>query len=308
MARAEEPGVRVELGEDGRPPLKRVAVMALAGLILGLVWPALAGLRVAPPLPSGPRPEGESERAAPGKAPEAADVEDEPTEPALAGARAAATDEAPVTRKNKQTVVVGASRIVHCHDGKQKLDECGTVRADAALLSELEQLSGCPSALGLRGELEVGLDLAFDKRQITLVKAEKSELPQSTVSGIYACLADYVRDVDLDKIEHKHARYRLTYRLAFYPPGAEPAREPTRADGPGADERAPGDGGAEDAARGLGTVVWDTALVRSEPSTGKVVARLVRGTRVELLGRRKDWYRVKLRGRDGWVYRGAVGM
>ena len=57
----------------------------------------------------------------------------------------------------------------------------------------------------------------------------------------------------------------------------------------------------------MASVTWDTALVRSEPKTGKVLMRLVRGTRVKILGRRKDWYRVKIREKEGWIYRGALG-
>jgi len=57
-------------------------------------------------------------------------------------------------------------------------------------------------------------------------------------------------------------------------------------------------------------VEWEVALVRDAPKTGKVVARLPRGSRL-LLGPVKDgWYPVSYgsgNSSQGWVYRGAVG-
>ncbi len=46
---------------------------------------------------------------------------------------------------------------------------------------------------------------------------------------------------------------------------------------------------------------WDTALVRGAPKEGDVVMRLVRGTRVKLVGRQNDWYKVEHRGKTGWM-------
>jgi len=58
-------------------------------------------------------------------------------------------------------------------------------------------------------------------------------------------------------------------------------------------------------------VSWETALVHATPEKdGKVVARVLSGTRVAVTGRSGDWYRIKYdaRGREGWVFRTAVGM
>lgn len=57
-------------------------------------------------------------------------------------------------------------------------------------------------------------------------------------------------------------------------------------------------------------IEWEVGLVRDVPKTGKVVARLPRGTRL-LAGPVKDgWYPVSY-GNDnssrGWLYRGAIG-
>jgi SH3-like domain-containing protein len=59
---------------------------------------------------------------------------------------------------------------------------------------------------------------------------------------------------------------------------------------------------------GSAQIVYDTVLVRDEPKTGKVIARLVRGTRVDLLSKKDSWYKIKFEEREGWVYRGAIAQ
>jgi hypothetical protein len=57
-------------------------------------------------------------------------------------------------------------------------------------------------------------------------------------------------------------------------------------------------------------VVWEVALVRDAPKTGKVLARLPRGSTVRLGPVRDGWYPVKYGdgfAAEGWLYRGAVG-
>jgi hypothetical protein len=285
--------VKIPAPADERPRWGRIGIFAAVGLVAGIAWPTLAGVRVGPDLPGGKEVEGEVAPPPPASAPNpAASV------PLASSAAPAASGKA---QSNEQTVVVGGGEIAGCSDGKDKLEseQCGTVNLDATLAPRLEQLKGCPSALGLAGEMEIGFDLRFDTKEIRVLKGKKTELPNSTVQGILVCAADYIRDVQPEKIPHKHARYRVFYNLKFYPPGAAPS-----AQGVQEEERAEGDGGE----RGLAAVSWDSALVRSEPRTGEVVSRLVRGTRVKLLGRRKDWYHIKIGDKEGWVYRGALGL
>lgn len=57
-------------------------------------------------------------------------------------------------------------------------------------------------------------------------------------------------------------------------------------------------------------VEWEVALVRDAPKTGKVIARLPRGTAVRVGPAKDGWYPVKYGSSyssDGWVYRGAIG-
>jgi uncharacterized protein YgiM (DUF1202 family) len=61
-------------------------------------------------------------------------------------------------------------------------------------------------------------------------------------------------------------------------------------------------------ASGSAIVAWDTALLRKEPKDGEVVARLVRGTKVKIVGKQSDWYKVESGSKSGWVYRGTIGL
>jgi hypothetical protein len=56
-------------------------------------------------------------------------------------------------------------------------------------------------------------------------------------------------------------------------------------------------------------VEWEVALVRDSPKTGKVIARLPRGTQVRVGPVKDGWYPVQYGtgSGDGWVYRGAIG-
>ena len=57
-------------------------------------------------------------------------------------------------------------------------------------------------------------------------------------------------------------------------------------------------------------MAWDVAIVRDSPKTGKVLARLPRGTSVHLGPMKDGWFPVHYGDgftSEGWVYRGAVG-
>jgi len=281
--------VAVAGAEQGRPPWIRASIFAAIGLVVGVAWPTLAGIRIGPDLPGAKR---DTSSAPP--------VAAAATQSAAPSAAASAAADAPDAVSSKQLVAVEGGRISRCYHGKEKLagERCGKLRIDKVLGPRLRALASCPSALGLKGQLEVAFDLDFREKEIRVIRGRGSKLPSSTVNGIVRCIADYLHDVSPEKIAHKHRKYRVEYTLKFYPPGSAPPRH--GAEAPGADE-----GAAE---RATATVTWDTALVRDEPHTGKVIARLVRGTRVKLLGRRREWYRVRVASKDGWVYRGALGL
>ncbi len=269
--------------------VKRVGLFAVVGLVIGIAWPTLAGIHIGPEVPG-------SKKAAPKAAPSQSSTSTASAPIALA----ASARQALPTPSKEQSVVIEGGTIKHCFKGKKRIaaELCGPLRVDRVLTPRLKELKGCPSALGLSGELELGFDLDFAGKEIHVRRAAKSKLPSSTVRGILACAADYIRDVSADNIPHKFSKYHVKYTIKFYPPGTRP-----EATAPDAQQQP-----TELADRSLAAVTWDTALVRDEPRTGKIVARLVRGTRVTIMGRRKDWYRVKIQSKQGWVYRGALGL
>lgn len=291
MAKASVPEIRIPSPATNRPPWVRVAAFSVVGLGVGMAWPSLAGLRIGPTVPG-------AEKAVPTATATVAPTAP-PTNAAPAPAAAALSAAAPrADISTSQRVVVGGGAISRCYKGKERIEgDCGRVGFDRVFVSRLEELKGCPAALGLEGTLEVGFDVDFKDQEIRVRRGKKGDLPNSTVNGVVRCVADYVRDVDAGKIKHRHDRYWVDYELRFFPPGSALVTE-------GSTEAPEGESDSE---RGVAAVTWDSVLVRDEPATGKRVARLVRGTRVKILGRRKDWYRVKLRDREGWVYRGALG-
>jgi hypothetical protein len=57
-------------------------------------------------------------------------------------------------------------------------------------------------------------------------------------------------------------------------------------------------------------VEWEVALIRDSPKSGKVVARLPRGSQVRVGPVKDGWYPVTYGSdysNEGWVYRGAIG-
>ncbi|MBI4955226.1 MAG: SH3 domain-containing protein [Myxococcales bacterium] len=291
--------VAVPTKDHDRPRWGRVALFVAGGLAIGLAWPRLAGVRIGPEVPGAKDPTVAAAGTAAGAAP--ASPGSAPPAAALVTAGTSAAPSA-TTPSNKQRVEVGQGTIAQCWNKKnEKLDpnECGALPVDRVLIPPLKQLVSCPSAIGLQGELELGFDLHFDKGEVKVVRGKKSELPATTVNGILACTADFISDVSHEKIQHKHAKYRVIYTITFSPPGAaatpSPAPSESASAGPAVDPD-------------LATVSWDSVLVRDEPKTGKELARLVRGTRVKLLGRRKDWCRIQFQGKEGWVHRSAIGL
>lgn len=65
-----------------------------------------------------------------------------------------------------------------------------------------------------------------------------------------------------------------------------------------------------DGPEGTAQVVWEVAIIRDAPKTGKVVARLQRGSTLRVGPVKDGWYPVRYGEEfsgDGWVYRGAIG-
>lgn len=312
MAKQDEQ-LKVEIPRpaDETPVWSRVGVIAAVGFLIGIAWPRLAGVRIGPTAPDDDRTQASAQasadpnaaRAEPSAAPQAANA-------APSGsADSPAAAPAPAAPNNRQTVVVGPGKITRCWDKRnKKVEDCGHLQFDPIATPKLKELEKCQAALGLEGKMQIGFNVDFQKKEVQVTKGKKTSLPTSTVQGILQCAAREFSNVSLEDVPHAHRRYTLFYTATFYPPGKAPEGEGGAKPNEGDEEPAAGKTTSETEASGMATVNWDTALVRKEPRDGDVVARLVRGTRVKIVGRQNDWYKVEHGSTVGWVHRAAVGL
>jgi hypothetical protein len=307
MAKQDRP-LEVEIPRPGseNPAWSRVGIIGLAGFVIGMAWPRIAGVKVGPSVPGdlAAKMEGApslsgSAAARPGATPPS------PSGSAEAPALAGSAESAPGA--NQQLVVVGAGKISRCFGKKdKKIEDCEKLLFDPIAVPKLKELSRCPSAIGLAGKMTLGFEVNFDKKEVQVAKAKKgaTTLPSTTVNGILQCAAREFANVSLEEVPHKHRRYTLAYPLTFYPPGKHPeATEEGKAEG----DSAAGSTTDETEASGTAEVTVDAAPLRKEPKSKEKVGRLVRGTKVKLLGRQNDWYKVESGENVGWLYRSAIG-
>jgi hypothetical protein len=278
------PKIEVPSPRDDELRLGRVGMIAAIGFVVGIAWPKLAGLKLAPDPP-------EDKVAAP-KA--AAPTQQPPAPPPVA---------APETPKEPGPVRVGEMVVTSCRDSEgDNQRDCGSLDLKTALNAKLVALGTCEAAQGIEGTLSLGLDLDFAGKTIVGLKTGRSTtLPAPTARKLVDCARSQFSNVTLEGVEHRHAQYTVFYLLSFTPPSAP---------SPGA-ETEPGSDDQLVKASGRATVSWAVALVRDAPSTkGAVAARLLAGTRVVVTGRKGNWCRIQYdaKGSEGWVYRTAIGL
>lgn len=287
---ARGPKVEIPSPESDKPAWSRVGIIGFAGFIVGIVWPRLIGFEIGPDVPGGDTKPAEAEAA---PAAPAAEESPAPTPVPLS--------EIKKTVSNKQQVVVGKGELSSCRDrDNKKIEKCDKLAFDRIATENLRELAMCPSALGLEGTLSIGFDIDFKTSSVTVLKGDDTTLPSSTVAGVLKCASEELGEVDLNAIPHEHRGYKIFYRLDFYPPGKAPPSDEAAAAEASPKEEVDGES--------LATVSWDTALLRSRPKDGDIVARLLQGTRVKLLEKQDDWYKVDAGTASGWVYKQAVGL
>ena len=306
MGKTEHP-LLVEIPRPGseHPAWSRVGAIGLAGFLIGIAWPRIAGVRIGPSVPSDLRAQIEATAAPSGSAAAArASQAASSTAPAASPSADPSVDPA-APAPNQELVVVGASKITKCFDKKdKKIEDCEKLLFDPIALPRLRELAKCPSALGLEGRMTIGLEVNFDKKEVQVAKAKKSPgMPSTTVNGILQCAAHELGSVALEDVPHKYRHYTLAYPLSFYKPGKHPGAE-------GATE-GENEGGAttgDTEAAGNAVVTSDSVSLRKEAKGKEKVGRLVRGTKVKILGKQNDWYKVDSGASVGWVYRSAIGL
>jgi len=279
--------VEVPRPEQDKPELGRVGVIAIAGFVIGIAWPWLAGVRLVPSPPTEETLEAVASAVVPASS----------AAPPVEGSAVAPAGPPPKT--DAETTKISEIQITACRDGKgKKKKDCDKLAIDDRVRPHLAALTACTDAQGASETLSIGLELSFSDQTIEDVFAGKSTtFPKDKARALVECAKKELAGVHLEGLGHEHDEYTVFYFVEFVPPGTAVA--------------APAGGVEETAdASGLATVVWDSAVVREQPEDGKIVSRLRYGTRVAVSAKRGKWYEVKYdaKGAKGWVHQNALGM
>jgi hypothetical protein len=299
--------VHIPRAADDHPSWVQVGVIAVIGFVVGVAWPRLAGVRLGPNAPA----EAGSSVAAAAPAPSAPDRAQAPVTVASAGpaatssSPAAAAVAAPGPSAAHVSVAHGVVFACKTRDGDSlKGGDCGTLPGfDGVVMPRLRKLADCPDAGSASGKLHLVVRPDFGRGSVGVDLGRGQGLPGA--DGLLACARTELAGAALTGVAHDNQRYSVAYTLTFGP-----------AEGEAAGAAAPGSAssGAASATpaadEGTAQVVWEVAIVRDAPRSGRVVARLQRGTALQVGVSKDGWYPVKF-GDDhagaGWVYRGAIG-
>jgi hypothetical protein len=235
------------------------------------------------------------------------------TDPPAAVASATAGSDAPapqVIAKPARRVTVSHGSILSCKsaDGDVlRAADCGSLPAlDAAVMPRLRTLANCEGAPDSPGKLRLIVRADFDRGiSVDLDRGRSLPAPEP----LFACARAALSTTNIRAMTHTEARYSIAYTVVFSPPDQSAGAPPTTAiesvNLPPQAETAP-----DHALPQAAPVEWDVAIVRDAPKTGKIIARLPRGTTLHLGPEKDGWYPVKYGesfSSDGWVYRGAIG-
>ena len=293
--------VQIPAPAEDRPSWTRVGAITAIGFIVGVAWPRLAGVRLGPSVPE--TTTASSVAAGPPSEQAAAPAEPPPAPASPQTAAAVAAVPAPTASvAAAPTVTVGHGVVFACKtsDGDSlKGGDCGSLPGlDSIVMPRLHKLAECPEAAGSAGKLHLVLhdDFARGGLGVDLGRGHGVSSPDA----LLACTKTAMTGASVAGVSHENPRYSVAYSVTFAgaAAGAPSASASTT----------PRAGG--DAAEGTAQIVWEVAIVRDAPKTGKVVARLQHGAELHLGAPKDGWYPVKFGegfASDGWVYRGAIG-
>lgn len=310
--------VEIPSRDDDRPAWGKVGAITAVGFVVGVAWPHLAGVRVGPSLPADALLPATSASAA-GSAGEGSgaspslDLAARAT-PGPASAPAPAASPAPAVAR--ASVSVGHGAIFSCRSSSDELlkgADCGTLAGlDGLVTPALRKLADCPSAATANGKLHLTVRVDFGKGSIGAEAGKNSTVADA--DGLVACAKTALADLRPASIAHENQRYGVSYHLTFGAAGGDDRGGPAPASNPPAGSAsaaaASGSTAAGSASDSEAQVAWDVAIVRDAPRTGKIVAKLDRGTSVRVGAVAQGWYPVKYGdgfANEGWVYRGALG-
>lgn len=281
--------VKIEVPKDESVRLGRVGLIALAGFVIGILWPRLAGMQLVPraPVEDDPRPAA------------LASASPKPASSAEALSPTPATKAPELPAPEAERVKIAEMTVTSCRaTGGPDQKDCDAVAFDDIARPRLATLAACPAGLGNAGVLSVGFDLDFEKNTVSNFRTGQSTSFEEPIAAkLVECVAQEFKTATLTGIKHEHTNYTVFYKVEFSPEAA-----PKEQAGSGGDDVVE--------ASGRATVGWNVALIRKKPRDGEVVARVLSGTNVVVTGRQDDWYRVKYdgKGNEGWVYRSAIGL
>jgi hypothetical protein len=275
-----------------------VGVITAIGFLVGVAWPRIAGVRLGPSVPEGPASPSVASAPAP---PSAAPPESVAATAAYSTVPAVASSPPPAAPAPPPppSVTVGRGIVFACRtaEGESlKGADCGSLGGlDGLVASRLRKLADCTDAAGLNGKVHLVLHIDFPRGGLSVDLGRGHSIASS--DAILACAKADMTGLALTGVSHDNPRYSVAYTVTFGGGGpAAAGGSPTHSGVDGADDKA--------------QVVWEVAIVRDAPKTGKVIARLQRGTELHLGAARDGWYPVKFGdgfASDGWLYRGAIG-
>jgi hypothetical protein len=290
--------VQVPAPGADRPAWTKVAVIAGIGFVVGVAWPRLAGVRLGPSVP-------ESASAAATSAPvesvpaSIASIAPSTPVPAVAAVPAPppSASAAPVVN-----LTVGHGVIFACKSASGdtlKAGECGSLPGlDGIVMPRLRKVADCPEAANNPGKLHVVVHIDFGRGGVGVDLGRGNSV--SSPDALLACAKTSMQGAVMSGVPHENSRYSVAYSLTFGDASGGATPQGSASGRVGGD--ASGDGSAQ--------IVWEVAIVRDAPKTGKVVAHLPHGSTVKLGPAKEGWFPVKYGdgfASDGWVYRGAVG-
>jgi hypothetical protein len=296
--------VQIPAPAQDRPSWTKVGVITAIGFIIGIAWPRVMGVRLGPSVPADITAAGGGSASAPassGLIPETAtSLGSAPG--AVPAAAMASAPSAPLVIPPDVTVSHGSIFACKNADGDSlKGPDCGTLPGfDSLVMPRLRNLSDCPDAASTTGKVHFIVHLDFTRGALS-VEMSKSHGVHAG-DALLACAKTNIAGLGLGGVPHDNPRYSVAYTVGFEPAGSASTNPSSSTDA--GFPHAPGDPDS------TAQVVWEVAIVRDAPKTGKVVARLQRGATVQLGAVRDGWYPVKYGdgfGSDGWLYRGALG-
>jgi hypothetical protein len=303
---------------EDRPSWMKVGVITAIGFIAGIAWPRVAGVRLGPSVPE------TSSSAVASAAPESPSPA-APSQPAAVSAAAPVVVSAPAVAEpsaaaaapagSSVVLSVGHGAVFACKTAEGeplKGSACGTLPGfDSLVMPRLRKLADCPEAAGASGTLHLIVHPDFGRGSVGVELGRGQGV--SSAEALLACAKSDVASASLTGVAHDNPRYSVSYRVSFGAGGAALAASGATASARGETAPAPSHGqrAADDvAADGEVQVAWEVAVVRDAPKTGKVLARLPRGSTVRVGPIKDGWYPVKYGdgfSAEGWVYRGALG-